>query len=278
MRWPQQLEIIIDKYCSSELAKDEQFVRSTFAKFLGISTGKAQAWERGQRPSADDLETISRKLGFSPHWLLLGEGEPFDHAPQKQGTALSISGGIAGDMLFDILLQRHQNLETAAQAIGISFEELDGCIGRAPAPEWDVLQKLAEHGVNINYLLTGEGLPMMPQTEIERAMLAVGAKDAWEMASHLGIDRKEIDEHIREAKEEGMLMPNEWHDILMRKYGLNHRWTSRGEYPSHTQRPQTDAIDTLKKHVRELEDVLLGLANKENSGFTHPTGTDHDSG
>lgn len=64
MRWPQQLEIIIDKYCSSELAKDEQFVRSTFAKFLGISTGKAQAWERGQRPSADDLETISRKLGF----------------------------------------------------------------------------------------------------------------------------------------------------------------------------------------------------------------------
>lgn len=53
--------------------------RRAFAKWLDVSTGKAQAWEdKGQWPSAEDLETLHKKMGFSYRWLVTGEGEPFD--------------------------------------------------------------------------------------------------------------------------------------------------------------------------------------------------------
>nr|WP_294508595.1 hypothetical protein [uncultured Bilophila sp.] len=52
--------------------------RRAFAKWLEISTGKAQAWEdKGQWPSAEDLEILHKKMGFSYRWLVTGEGDPF---------------------------------------------------------------------------------------------------------------------------------------------------------------------------------------------------------
>nr|WP_321513117.1 hypothetical protein [uncultured Pseudodesulfovibrio sp.] len=44
--------------------------------FLGVTRGKSRNWSKGQRPSADDLETIAYKLGFNPIWLLTGIGDP----------------------------------------------------------------------------------------------------------------------------------------------------------------------------------------------------------
>jgi len=46
------------------------------ASYLGVSHGKVQSWTEGQRPSADDLQTMALKLGLSPRWLLLGVGDP----------------------------------------------------------------------------------------------------------------------------------------------------------------------------------------------------------
>lgn len=49
-------------------------------RFLGVTAKKWNAWARGQRPSAGDLERIGRKLGLASEWLLYGEGEPFVEA------------------------------------------------------------------------------------------------------------------------------------------------------------------------------------------------------
>lgn len=80
MEWTQQFEIIKNKFLIQEAKKPSV---GNLADFLGVSRGKPQAWGKGQRPSADDLETIARKLGFSPAWLLLGEGEPEPTNPAK---------------------------------------------------------------------------------------------------------------------------------------------------------------------------------------------------
>ena len=48
--------------------------RRAFAKWLDVSTGKAQAWEdKGQWPSAEDLETLHKKMGFSYRCSLRGK-------------------------------------------------------------------------------------------------------------------------------------------------------------------------------------------------------------
>ncbi len=47
-----------------------------FARFLGITHGKMQKWEKGQWPSAEDIENIELKLGFNLRWLVTGEGDP----------------------------------------------------------------------------------------------------------------------------------------------------------------------------------------------------------
>lgn len=51
---------------------------TAFGRDLELSYGRAQGWERGQLPNADDLEKVARRLQISPDWLLLGIGEPFE--------------------------------------------------------------------------------------------------------------------------------------------------------------------------------------------------------
>lgn len=61
-----------------------------FCDFLGISPGKRQKWSQGQWPSAEDLENLHDKLGFSYRWLITGEGEPFEEdgpPPQTEREA-----------------------------------------------------------------------------------------------------------------------------------------------------------------------------------------------
>lgn len=80
----QQYEFIYDIFCSVHASKDTRATLRGFCDFLGISLGKRQAWdERGQWPSAEDIEILHKKMGFSYHWLITGEGDPFDGEPPK---------------------------------------------------------------------------------------------------------------------------------------------------------------------------------------------------
>ncbi|WP_084630843.1 XRE family transcriptional regulator [Desulfovibrio aminophilus] len=74
--WAQQIEYIKKKSANILNSQGKEFTQRSFASFLDVSYGKVQAWERGQRPHADDLEKMSRILNLSPEWLLMGEGEP----------------------------------------------------------------------------------------------------------------------------------------------------------------------------------------------------------
>ncbi len=74
--WLQQYSIIKEKISSALTEQGKNVSRVTIAEFLDATRGKVQAWEGGQRPSADDLQKISDKLGLSPTWLLMGTGDP----------------------------------------------------------------------------------------------------------------------------------------------------------------------------------------------------------
>lgn len=72
--------MVYKTFCSVAASKDMKATNKTFCGFLNISTGKLQKWSKGQWPSAEDLETIHDKLGFSYSWLVTGEGDPFEES------------------------------------------------------------------------------------------------------------------------------------------------------------------------------------------------------
>ena len=61
------------------------------ARFLGVSQGKTQHWEKGQWPKADDIELLAEKLGFEYRWLVTGKGPTLraDIAPEPAAPATS---------------------------------------------------------------------------------------------------------------------------------------------------------------------------------------------
>ena len=68
--------------------------RGKIAEYLGVSQGKVRAWEEGQRPSSDDLESLVKLFNFSPTWLLTGEGNTFlgegtEAAEQKKDESIT---------------------------------------------------------------------------------------------------------------------------------------------------------------------------------------------
>lgn len=79
----QRFEIIYGKF--KELAESIGCKPSKLAlsRFLGVSQGCMQKWEKGQVPAARDLKTIHDKLGFAYDWLISGQGEMFDNTAQR---------------------------------------------------------------------------------------------------------------------------------------------------------------------------------------------------
>lgn len=76
MNWAQQFQIIKEIASKKIATAGGRFSLAQLDRLLGITPGKSRHWDKGQRPSADDLELLARKLGLSPRWLLLREGEP----------------------------------------------------------------------------------------------------------------------------------------------------------------------------------------------------------
>lgn len=76
MDWQQQYAIIKNKSSALLRAEGRDYSFQTMATLMGVGRGKVQAWEKGQRPSAEDLATMSETLGLAPEWLLLGTGDP----------------------------------------------------------------------------------------------------------------------------------------------------------------------------------------------------------
>lgn len=80
--WLKGLEIVYGFYCKKVQAAGGKPTQTGFWKHLGSTRGKFQKWSKGQWPSAEDLQSMHEKFGFSYRWLVTGEGEPFDESEQ----------------------------------------------------------------------------------------------------------------------------------------------------------------------------------------------------
>lgn len=76
--WHEQFEKIVEIAKRKFAIEGGVFTLKALESRLGVSQGKSHHWKKGQRPSADDLEAMSREFDLSPRWLLLGEGNPED--------------------------------------------------------------------------------------------------------------------------------------------------------------------------------------------------------
>lgn len=70
----QLYNIIYDIFLNSPHKTEFGESKLGLARFLGVSQGKTQHWEKGQWPKADDIERLAEKLGFEYRWLVTGEG------------------------------------------------------------------------------------------------------------------------------------------------------------------------------------------------------------
>jgi len=74
--WAEQFDKIVEIAKRKFAIEGDSFTLKGLESRLGVSQGKSHHWKKGQRPSADDLEAMSREFDLSPRWLLLGEGNP----------------------------------------------------------------------------------------------------------------------------------------------------------------------------------------------------------
>ncbi|MFV0423765.1 hypothetical protein [Oleidesulfovibrio sp.] len=81
--WEEQSKTIKTFFQEHFSSHGKKFSHQALADYLDASKGRIQAWFGGQRPNADDLQMLSERFGFSPKWLLLGKGTPFEQEPAK---------------------------------------------------------------------------------------------------------------------------------------------------------------------------------------------------
>ena len=114
VNWPKQLEKI-KKEISTELARQGiRFSQSKAEEYLGVSKNKWAAWKRGQRPNADDLEIIARKLALNPEWLLLGKGEMRRSASYTREDGMLVGEASKANIQLGPVAERVDGIERSA--------------------------------------------------------------------------------------------------------------------------------------------------------------------
>lgn len=165
MIWKQQFTII-EKILASRLAEEGlKYTLTNAGELLGVKVPKLQAWKRGQRPSADDLEALAVKLGLSAAWLLLGAGLP----TLEPGAGKLVPEYVAiGDTLHDLVPQLPAPLPQVAMAMGMEPEELRACMGSQVLPSaLSVARLVHAYRVNANFLLAQVGQPLLTEEQYE---------------------------------------------------------------------------------------------------------------
>ena len=86
-----------------------------------------QKWSKGQWPSAEDLETIHDKLGFSYSWLVTGEGDPFEESfipyPTPDDTAELMNLRHENSDLKEELMRSYREISRLGQELVATNEE-----------------------------------------------------------------------------------------------------------------------------------------------------------
>lgn len=133
MKTPHLYEIAYKRFCEIAVPLGLRPSGNEMARFLDVSIGQAQAWKTGQRPSADALEAMVRKLGLSPRWLLTGEGDPVENAaaPAQEVQAQRRHGSTPLDVTVRRRLSRNIPSHAAGTVAATAFPGQDRDSGRA---------------------------------------------------------------------------------------------------------------------------------------------------
>ncbi len=139
--WSYKCEMVYKTFCSVAASKDMKATNKTFCDFLNISTGKLQKWSKGQWPSAEDLETIHDKLGFSYSWLVTGEGDPFEESfipyPTPDDTAELMNLRHENSDLKEELMRSYREISRLGQELVATNEERRKLVERLERSEVD---------------------------------------------------------------------------------------------------------------------------------------------
>lgn len=256
--WAEQYEVIFEHWKRESVKNKQPVSKLAFERALGISHGKAVSWEKGQRPKTDDLEMLARMFNLSPEWLLLGAGDPLKGLEHEeiQTQLIEADGRLLGDMLQDIISYRLRMEPTSfAESIGVTLEELEAFLSSRTAPDWDTLARmLTVHGINPGFLLCGQGPDVWPTSAMERIKLAIGAKNNGELAHALDVWSVEIDEWPKDR-----VLSREFHETLIKKYGLSPSWINSGKFPTNVEVPK----ELPTKRGSELPIIGLGTIDME---------------
>lgn len=230
--WLDQLEII-KEIASKKCDEPGPFSLAKLDRLLGLSQGKSRKWANGQRPSADDLEMISRKLGISSRWLLLGEGEPQSDIERVGGADFSVetaNGKLPGDYIWQATRELGLSEEGLASLLDISVNELQDYLASRRVIPWNVLTRLASNvGISLNCLLADiEPLLLHRTTIVDRMMMATGAS-LDELAWTFGVPLEQLKAVAAEEKEAEM--PYKWVQQIALDYGLKPNWLRDGTPP-----------------------------------------------
>lgn len=117
--WHANYGIVYAHFCSLADSKGFKANVRSFCDFLEISAGKRQKWSLGQWPSAEDLEKLHDKFGFSYRWLIKGEGDPFGEEEPRQAGGLKAEaekGEVVSEAVTAELAALREKLAVAQEA------------------------------------------------------------------------------------------------------------------------------------------------------------------
>lgn len=137
--WHINYEIVYEHFRSLADSKGFKANVRGFCDFLEISAGKRQKWSLGQWPSAEDLEKLHDRLGFSYRWLITGEGEPFEEGRSRLEAGIAKKEEEARVQALEARLQELEQ-ENAALRAKLTSSEVGELSGRLAELESTVRQ------------------------------------------------------------------------------------------------------------------------------------------
>lgn len=166
MDWLQQFEIIKDIASKKIAQAGGSFSLAQLDRLLGVSQGKSRKWANGQRPSADDLELIARKLEIPAKWLLLNEGDPY-RSPRREVMERGGDEYIAiADTLREMIREGRITFEHFAEEAGITPDDLQAYLDMRDSPSGAVVARWVHRlRINANFLLAQVGQPYLTERE-----------------------------------------------------------------------------------------------------------------
>jgi hypothetical protein len=166
MEWSKQFEIIKKEISRMLEFEGKKWSDQAAADALGLNIGKIRAWKKGQRPAAEDLEVLSRELGFSAEWLLLGKGTP---KGDSQSANLIPEYVHIGDTLKELVSQLPATHSEIARAGGVGNDELTSFMLCHSLPSClTISQWVHKYKINANFLIAQVGQPFLTEEEYNR--------------------------------------------------------------------------------------------------------------